>query len=154
MHGDHVDLGYLWGHFSLWMLGNEDVFQAAILSFTLVRRSDVLPSLLSVFLYMPLGCSLSLLTSYELFFLLGCCRQLGCLTHLEAQFPKRQRTYGLSRLLFGGKICFGTPLRTELIVWTWKFRWEHCCFVLVDFSIFCITSAMLLQPYTWVRLSF
>lgn len=107
-------------------------------------RSDVLPSLLSVFLHMLLSCSLSILTSCELFFLLGCYSQFGYLTHLEGQFPKRQRLYGISRLVFGGKICLSTPLRTELIVRTLKFRWEHCCFALVDFSIFCITSAIVL----------
>lgn len=130
---------YLWGYLSLWMLGNGDVLQAATLSFTLLRgqesRSEVLPSLL-------LSCSLSLLTSYELFFLLGCCRQSGDLAHLEGQFPKRQRTYGLSGLLFAGKICLGTPLRIELVVRTLKFRWEHCWLALMDFSIFCISSAI------------
>lgn len=124
------------------MLGNGDVLQAAIFSFALVRgqesRSDVLPSLLSVFLYMLLSCLLSLLTSCEPFFL------LGYLTYLEGQFPKRQRSYGLSRLVFDGKICLSTTLRIELIVRTLKFRLEHCCFTLVGFSIFCLTSAMVL----------
>lgn len=98
------------------MLGNGDVLQAATFSFALVRGQEthLLPSLLSVFLYILLVCSLSLLTLCELFFLLGCCRQFGGLPHLEGQFPKRQRTYGLSRLVFGAKIC--TPLRIELIV--------------------------------------
>lgn len=105
----------LWGHFSLWMLADGDVLQAAIFSFALAggqeSRWAVLPSLLSVFLYM-LGCSLFPLTSLSCSAFWGAA--VGVPGSLGRQLPGRQRTWS-KQVGFAGKICLSTPLRIELL---------------------------------------
>lgn len=109
---------YLWGHVNLWMLGNGDVLQAAIFSFVRGQESrlDGLPSVLSDFLYTLLGCSLSLLTPYELFFFWGAADSLGTWLTWKASFLR-----GREHMVWVGwylvvRFVLVPPLRVELIV--------------------------------------